>query len=129
MENARMVARAFADNDLGIDVSEDVLEIISDISAEVIASHTKTLQAKLNDLNVQIESLKATQVKACLICQENVAEYMWSSCFTNSSSRVVHLTACYECADKIMRGPETFRRCPLCRAGDPGFWLKVDARA
>ena len=79
---------------------------------------------KLLDL---ISNLEKNQIKKCLICKEHNVEYMWSTCSLFSTSRIGHLTVCFECVQFIQKSI-TQNRCPICRADD-GCWVQVDARA
>ncbi len=125
----RMVAQDFAEKELdGIEISPEVMDILEDIAMQMLSSETQLLHSKIAELQDENVNLRSNQLKQCLICQDNIAEYMWSSCCNNQTVRVGHLTACKSCADTIANGPVHFRCCPLCRASDSGFWLRVDAR-
>jgi len=126
--SAFLIATKFAHDELGLSISEEASEIIHDLASAVVAKQTQSLQSEIDLLKDKIEALEKNQIKTCLICMENCAEYMWSSCMFFSSRPVAHVSVCQKCCLRISDGPYIERRCPICRATD-GHWVRVDARA
>ena len=124
--DARIVARKFAHNELGISICEEAIDVIEEISSVVIEKQTSILKSEISHLKNTIYELKKRQVKKCVVCMDKSAEFMWSSCMAFSSSNVAHVSVCESCAQRISRGPKESRNCPICRATD-GTWVRVNA--
>lgn len=125
MSELRILTRKIAEKDFGVTACEEILDIIEDIASEVI-------KLKINDLNLEIMAMRSDmknqkECRKCVVCLEAIAEFMWSSCYTEEIP-IAHVTTCRICADRITNGPLEYRSCPICRNKN-GFWVRVDACA
>ena len=124
--DARIVVRKFAQNELGISICEEAIDVIEEISSVVIEKQTSALKMEISRLKGTIVELEKNQIKKCVVCMDKSAEFMWSSCMAFSSSNVAHVSVCGSCAQRISLGPIELRNCPICRATD-GDWVRVHA--
>jgi len=121
MSELRILTRKIAERDFGLAACDEILDVIEDIASEVI-------KTKINHLNMEITSMKSDSKKKkefrkCVVCLDAIAEFMWSSCYTEETP-IAHVTTCRVCADRIANGPLEYRSCPMCRSKN-GFWVRV----
>ena len=128
MCDVRIESRKFAQNELGISVCDEAIDVIQEIASVVVDKQTRALSLDIEKLKRTIVELEKNQIKKCIVCMDKCAEYMWSSCTSFSLSQVAHVSVCHSCAQRIIRGPKEMRNCPVCRAPD-GTWVLANARA
>ena len=125
MSDARLVVRKVAQNEMGVSICEEAVDLIDEIASVVVEKQTGRLKAEILRLKRTIVDLEKQQLKKCVVCMDKSAEYMWSSCMSFSSSNVAHVSVCESCSQRISRGPKETRNCPICRASY-GNWIKVN---
>ena len=121
MSDARLIVRKVAQNEMGIQVCEEVVDVIEDIASAVVEEQTEKLKSEILRLKRTIVDLESRQAKRCVVCMDKNAEFALSSCMNFSGSNVAHLSVCGCCVQRLSRGPTS---CPVCRASD-GTWIRV----
>ena len=124
MSDVRLVVRNVSQNQMGLSICEEAVDVIEEIASVVIEKKTGRLNAEILRLKQTIVDLEQKQVKRCLVCMDKSAEFFWSSCMNVSSSQVAHLSVCEDCAKLISREPEEAQNCPVCRASE-GSWIRA----